>query len=111
MNKLRILALTLLVLVSAGCLAPRVPQTELETPFGLNFRGPKDMELEFEGVQYQRATNGTVTLTAKSIKTKSRNNPAAIDASSEQIKTHWDGVRGLAGDLVERAAKGAKPVP
>lgn len=108
MNKLRILAVALVALAD-GCTS--VPQTVIETPFGMNFRGPKDMELEFDGVQYQRTTNGTVTLTAKTIRTKSRNNPAAIDASTEQIKSHWEGVRGLAGELVERAAKGAKPGP
>lgn len=100
-----------LIVLGAGCFSPRVPETVLATPFGLDFRGPKDMEVEIEGLQYQRATNGAVVLTAKSVRTKSRNNPAVIDASTEQIKAHWEGARGIAGEVVEKAVKGAKPIP
>jgi hypothetical protein len=103
---LRLIPVLLLAVIVTGCMAPRVPQTVLETPFG-QFKGPKDMELEIEGLQFQKGTNGAVVLTAKSIRSKSRNNPDAITASNEQIQAHWAGVKGVAGEITERAVEAA----
>jgi hypothetical protein len=103
----RIIALLPVLILAVGCMAPRVPQTVLETPLG-QFKGPKDMELEIEGLEFIRDTNGVTMLTAKVIRSKTRNNPAAINASSEQMETNWKGFKDVAGEITERVIKGAK---
>jgi hypothetical protein len=102
----QLLLVALLALVSIGCIAPRVPQTVIKTPFG-EFRGPKDMVIE--GLQFQHSTNGTIVLTAKSI--SSRNNPEAITASEGQIEAHYRGASVLLEKLAKGAVTGAKPGP
>jgi hypothetical protein len=105
MNKIALLAIV--VLFSIGCTTARVPQTTFETPFG-QFKGPKDHELEIEDLKFVRETNGTVMVTAKMIRSKTKNNPRVIDASSAQDSANWEGFKGVAGEIVERAVKGAK---
>lgn len=110
MKKLILSLIVLIALVFTGCVAPHVPETVIKTPFG-EFRGPKDMIIE--GLQYQRMTNGSIVLTAKSI--KSHNNPDVLEANSGQIEAHWKGVTQLSERLIAGAAagaaKGVKPTP
>jgi hypothetical protein len=92
MNK--ILLLALVVICSIGCTSTRIPQTTFETPFG-QFKGPKDHELEIEGLEFIRHTNGTVMVTAKLIRSKTKNNPKVISASAAQDEANWNGLKGV----------------
>jgi hypothetical protein len=107
MNKVLLTILAVSAMALAGCQTARVPQTVLQTPFG-EFKGPKDMELEIEGLQYQRDTNGIIFLTAKSIRSKTKNNPAVIGASADQDEVRWKGLKDLVGEAVERGIKAGK---
>lgn len=95
-----------------GCMAPRVPQSAIPTLFGVA-KLPKDMDIQIEDLKYFRDTNGVVTLTAKSIRSRSRNNPAVIDSSTEQVAANWNGMKNLVeGGIktgIETSAKVAKP--
>lgn len=110
MNKL----LSALILVFAiGCATPRVPDNRaVRTPFG-DFTLAKDMDLEIEDLKYERGTNGVVLLTAKAIRSKSRNNPDAIAAGTAQIDAHYAGASKVVEKGVEAgikaASKGAVP--
>lgn len=89
----------------AGCMSARVPETSItKTPFG-DFEMAKDMEIEIEGLSFQRDTNGVVTLTAKTIRSKSKNNPKVISASAAQDKVFWDGMKEVASGASEGAVR------
>lgn len=103
----KIALLTLVVLCSVGCASMRIPQTTFETPFG-QFKGPKDHELEIEGLQFIRETNGTVMVTAKVIRSKTKNNPKVISASAAQDTANWEGFQKVSGEMMERAVRAAK---
>lgn len=109
---MKILLTAIVLFFVTGCTAPRVPQSAIPTLFGVA-KLPKDMDIQIEDLKYFRDTNGVVTLTAKSIKSKSRNNPDVISASTEQVAANWEGMKSLVeGGIktgIETSAKVAKP--
>lgn len=95
-------------LLLAGCAS--VPETRLlVNPNGtLTLNLPKDFEAEDFTAKGKIGTN-VIDITAKRISTK--NNPAVIGASTEQVQAQWQGINQLFENAIRAAAKGASPIP
>lgn len=94
-----------LALIMAGCAS--VPATKVKVG-ELMLSLPKDFEAEDFAAKGKIGTN-VIDLTAKRISTK--NNPAVIGASTEQVQAQWTGINQLFENAIRAAARGASPIP
>lgn len=84
-----------------GCAV--VPTTKIRIG-AVSFELPKDFEAVDFSAEGRIGTN-LVKIAAKSISTK--NNPAVIGASTDQIRAHYEGAQGLVKVALEASEKGA----
>jgi uncharacterized protein YceK len=103
--------LSLIISIIALCGCASVPATKA-TFGGHSFTFPKDSSADKLELSVRSGAN---ELIFKADNWSTKNNPAVIGASTEQIRAHYQGAEGLVKTAIEAAEKGAAksvvPIP